>query len=319
MKASKVDKKHNYPMNALEAEIAITALHATGDFTVLRRVNLDRDTRFSRRQAQGSKIGICLDTETTGLNHLTDKVIELGIVAFEYDPATAEILRITARYNGFEDPGYPLPPEITEITGITDEMVSGQAFDDDCIRSLIDAAALIIAHNAAFDRKFVEDRYPAFAKIPWACTVSQIDWSQERVSSRSLEYLLYKCGGYSIKAHRALDDAEGVLGLLLGEFPVTGTPIFRRLLEKAWEVTSKICAVGAPYGKKDDLKQRGYRWNDGADNGCKGWWVDVPQHQEQAEMTYLAKEIYPGGNTKSVDIGRVDAYERFSVREGEAK
>ena len=36
-------------------------------------------------------------------------------------------------------------------------------------------------------------------------------------------------------------------------------------------------------------------------------------------MTYLAKEIYPGGNTKSVDIGRVDAYERFSVREGEAK
>lgn len=157
---------------------------------------------------------------------------------------------------------------------------------------------------------------PAFAKLPWACSVSQIDWSQERISSRSLEYLLYKCGGYCINAHRALDDAEGLLGLLLGTLPVTESPIFRALLEKSGEMTSKICAVGAPYDKKDILKQRGYRWNDGSKNGCKGWWVNVPNYQEQEELTYLAKEIYPGGNTGSVDINRIDAYARFSEREG---
>jgi DNA polymerase-3 subunit epsilon len=151
--------------------------------------------------------------------------------------------------------------------------------------------------------------------LPWACTVSQIDWNQERISSRSLEYLLYKCGGYFINAHRALDDAEGVLGLLLGNFPFTETPVFKTLLEKSDEMTSKISAIGAPFDKKDILKQRGYRWFDGANNGGKGWWTNVPKHLEQDELSYLAKEIYPGGNTESVVVSRIDAYARFSVRD----
>ncbi|MEI6703027.1 MAG: 3'-5' exonuclease [Deltaproteobacteria bacterium] len=303
------------PLNALEAEIAITALHSTGEFTVIRKLNLERDSRFSHRRVQSSKVGLCLDTETTGLNHKEDKIIELGIVAFEYDPMTAEIILISDRYNGFEDPGRSLPKEITEITGITDEMVAGQSFDDDHVKALADMATLVIAHNSAFDRKFVENRYPLFAKLPWSCTLSQIDWAKERIGSRSLEYVLYKCGGYSINAHRALDDAEGVLGLLLGSFPISGTPIFKILLEKSNELTSRICAVGAPFDKKDILKQRGYRWNDGSVSGCKGWWTDVPQYLEQDELSYLGTEIYPNGNTGSVDINRIDAYARFSVRE----
>ena len=316
IKASKTRNYQQEPINILEAEIAITALHATGEYTVIRKLNLDRDTRFTKKPVQGSKIGLCLDTETTGLDHAIDKIIELGIVAFEYNPMTAEIIRITDRYNGFEDPGQPLPTEITEITGITNEMLAGQLFDDKRITALADKAALVIAHNAAFDRKFVESRYPIFTGLPWACTMSQIDWSKERISSRTLEYLLYKCGGYCINAHRAQDDAEGVLGLLLGNLPINETPIFRVLLEASGEMTIRICAVGAPYDKKDSLKQRGYRWNDGANNGCKGWWVDVPDQLEQEELAYLAKEIYPGGNTGSVDINRIDAFDRFSVREG---
>ena len=311
-------KNRNYqqePMNALEAEIAITALRATGEYTVLRKLNLERDTRFTHRPVIGTKIGLCLDTETTGLNYTEDKIIELGIVAFEYNPVTAEIIRITDRYNGFEDPCQPLSHEITEITGITDEMVVGQSFDNERVKAIADKADLVIAHNSAFDRKFVETRYPIFTKLPWACTVSQIDWSKERISSRSLEYLLFKCGGYTINAHRALDDAEGVLGLLLGTLPVTDSPVFKALLDKSVELTSRISAVGAPFDKKDILKQRGYRWSDGSNNSCKGWWTDVPQHLEQDELSYLAKEIYPGGNTDSVNINRIDGYARFSVRE----
>lgn len=72
------------PMNVLEAEIAITALHSTGEFTVLRKLDLERDPRFRLKSVQGSKIGLCIDTETTGLNYAEDKIIELGIVAFEY-------------------------------------------------------------------------------------------------------------------------------------------------------------------------------------------------------------------------------------------
>lgn len=315
MKDSKGRNYQKEAMNILEAEIAIAALHATGDYKVIRKLNLERDSRFTKKAVQGSRVALCLDTETTGLDHAIDNIIELGIVAFEYNPLTAEIIRITDRYNCFEDPGQPLPSEITEITGITDEMLAGQYFDDELITALVDKATLVIAHNAAFDRKFIESRYPAFTRLPWACTMSQIDWNRERISSRTLEYLLYKCGGYCINAHRALDDAEGVLGLLLGDLPITESPIFKVLLDASEEMTSRICAVGAAYDKKDILKKRGYRWNDGTNNACKGWWVDVPNLLEQEELDYLAKEIYPDGNTGSVDVNRLNAFDRFSVRE----
>ena len=315
MENTKPARERMQPMSVPEAEMAIAALHATGDYTVLRRLHLDRDGRFTKRKVDTSRIGLCLDTETTGLNHTTDKIIELGIVAFEYDPTTAEIIRITERYNGFEDPGRSLPEEITGITGITDEMVAGQAFDDDRVRSLAESASLVIAHNAAFDRKFVEDRYPVFAGMPWACTLSQIDWGRERLSPRTLEYLLHKCGGLYINAHRALDDAEGVLGLILEQLPITGGSIFKELLARSLEVTSRLCAVGAPFAQKDALKERGYRWSDGSGGGSKGWWINVPHHLEQAELAYLAAEIYPGGTTDDVEISRTDAYGRFSVRD----
>jgi len=315
MKKTSTQNYQEQPLNPLEAEIAITALHNTGEFTVLRRLNLQKDPRFTHRSAPSARIGLCIDTETTGLNHAEDKVIELGIVAFEFDPLSGEIIRIADRYNGFEDPGQPLDAEITDITGITDAMLAGQTFDDAMVNALAERATLVIAHNSAFDRKFIEARYPIFARLPWACTVSQLDWQKERISSRALEYLLYKCGGYCINAHRALDDAEGVLGLLLGEFPQSGESVFKALLERAMEITSRVCAVGAPFDKKDLLKDRGYRWNDGTKSGCKGWWIDVAQDFEADELKYLATEIYPGGRTGSVDITRIDAYARFSVRE----
>ena len=114
-----------------------------------------------------------------------------------------------------------------------------------------------------------------------------------------------------------MDDAEGLLGLLLGELPLSGRPIFRALLERANETTSRIYAVGAPFDTKELLKQRGYRWNDGSAGGCKAWWRDLPQEAEGDELVYLAGQIYPGGNTRSVIIRRIDAQTRFSVREGQ--
>lgn len=315
MKKPKVTKTVNKTPNSLDIEIAIATLLSSGDFVVLRKIDLARDNRFTHKSVPHARKGLCIDTETTGLDHAQEKIIELGIVAFEYDPDSAAIIRISDRYSGFEDPGFPLADEIKQITGITDDMVAGQKFDDEAVAALAQDASLVIAHNAAFDRKFVETRFPVFANLPWACTVSQINWQEERISSRTLEYLLYKCGGYCINAHRALDDTEGLLGLLLGRLPVSDMPIFKALLEESARITSKIYAVGAPFDKKEDLKLRGYRWNDGSRGGTKGWWVTVSRDHEAEELAFLAQEIYHGGNTSSVEISRIDAYTRFSVRE----
>ena len=301
-------------LNPLEAEIAVTALHSTGNFKVTRRLNLNQDTRFTRCTDSNTLIGICIDAETTGLNFAQDKIIELGIVAFEYDPVSAKITRVTDRYAGFEDPGFPLSVETTEITGITDDMVQGHTFDDVQVNRLASQATIVIAHNADFDRKFVETRFPVFSKVSWACSVSQINWQAERISSRVLEYLLFKFGWF-INAHRALDDAEGVLGILLEKLPVSNASVFKALLEKCEEVSSKISAVGAPFDKKDILKQRGYRWNDGSQGSIKAWWISVPGDQERDELSWLASEVYPSGTTDSVEISRINALDRFSVRE----
>jgi DNA polymerase-3 subunit epsilon len=300
-------------LNPLEAEIAVTALEATGNYRVLRRLDLENDPRLTRRRTGESLVGLCLDTETTGFDYPQDRVIELGLVAFEYDPESGEIARVVDRYSGCEDPGRPLSEEVKLVTGISDELLRGQRLDDDRVEELARTASLVIAHNAAFDRKFVEARFPVFAQLPWACTLAQIDWQRELISSRTLEYLLFRYGCF-IDAHRAVNDAEGLLGLLLERLPRSGIPLFRELLARSRETTVRISAVGAPFDSKDLLKQRGYRWHDGADGTPRCWWKEVPSGDEEEEMRFLGEQVYPRGDTRTVQVVRVDARQRFSAR-----
>ena len=67
-------------------------------------------------------IGVFLDTETTGLSCVTDRIIELGMVKFEYTE-DGRIFRLLDEFNRYQDPGMPIPEAITKLTGITDDMV----------------------------------------------------------------------------------------------------------------------------------------------------------------------------------------------------
>ena len=80
-------------------------------------------TEFASSEGQATKTGILLDVETTGLDTARDEVIELAMVKFTYLP-NDRIAQITDIFSSFNEPQNPIPAEITDLTGITDEMVA---------------------------------------------------------------------------------------------------------------------------------------------------------------------------------------------------
>ncbi|WP_396430128.1 exonuclease domain-containing protein, partial [Limnohabitans sp.] len=153
---------------AAEHEAMAQTLAQHPDFRVLRRLVPHSD--YGPVTAQATQRVIVLDTETTGLDSKNEKIIELAMLSVLVDSTTGVPQGPVTLYESFEDPGKPIPAQITEITGIDDSMVQGQRIDDAAVIALVEQADLIVAHNAGFDRPFVEARFPVFAGKAWACS-----------------------------------------------------------------------------------------------------------------------------------------------------
>jgi DNA polymerase-3 subunit epsilon len=106
--------------------------------------------------------GLVLDVETTGIDPIKDKIIEIGILEFAVDGAEtsheghSSVPHVIQCYSGLEDPGTPISAEITKITGLSDALVKNRRIDWPLVRDMAERASVIIAHNADFDRKFVQ-------------------------------------------------------------------------------------------------------------------------------------------------------------------
>lgn len=95
------------------------------------------------------------------------------MVSFEFD-SMGNIYRILPAYNAFQDPGIPIPKNITKLTGITDDMVKDQAIDLGEVAALLSTCSIVIAHNAKFDRPFVENFFDGFKEMPWGCSFADV-------------------------------------------------------------------------------------------------------------------------------------------------
>ena len=174
------------------------------------------------------KIGVILDTETTGLDHTKDEIIELGMVAFTYDDTG--IRDVIGVFSALQEPSVPVSAEITRITGITTEMVKGQKIDIDAVVRFIEPADLVIAHNARFDRPFCEKFSSGFDIKPWACSVSEVDWSGLGFEGTKLATSLAKADIFTTDT----------------EPSTTATPFWRfwrRRLERAQTTPSVSCSL----------------------------------------------------------------------------
>lgn len=283
-------------------------LASSGEYRILRR--LVPRSEFADSQGAAVKTGILLDVETTGLDHTRDEIIELAMVKFDYLP-DGTVVRAGATFNAFNEPSRPIPPEIVELTGITDDIVAGHRIDTDAVAAFAEGAVIVIAHNAGFDRKFAERYWPLFAKKAWGCSQSEIDWRKHGFDGTRLGYLLAGAGFFH-QAHRAIDDCHALLEVLAFELPETGKSALAALLDRARRKTMRVWAEQSPFDLKDELKRRGYRWSDGSDGRPKSWYIDVDEGQETAEIEFLRSTIY----LREVDprVQAFGAMNRFSTR-----
>jgi len=276
--------------------------------------------------------GLILDVEATGLDRANDQIIELGVLSFEFEPATARILRVIKVLDELEDPGSPIPPAAIAVHGISNEMVKGRRIDDDSVRRLAQGASIIIAHNAEYDRAMVERRFDCFADRHWACSAREIPWREHGFASNALGHLALASGLF-FGAHRAVMDCRAVLEVLSRPFPRpledeithpekeparpgnnSARPALAWLLESSGRLEHKLWALQAPFDRKDHLKSRGYRWHSGDDGQPKAWALTLvaEANRLQDELNWLRNEVYKAPIRLRLDT--LDARSRYTER-----
>ena len=108
---------------------------------------------WPRQTREGEKFRrICvLDTETTGLNLAKHKIIELCAAIVDVSD-TGRIVAVRSVMTGLVDPGHALPPEIVELTGLTDAVLAGESICPQQLAELLEYCDGVIAFNSQFDR-----------------------------------------------------------------------------------------------------------------------------------------------------------------------
>ncbi len=149
---------------------------------------------------------VVFDIETTGKNPVNCKITEIGAVLI----CNGEIKE---RFNTFVDPECHIPEFITELTGITDEMVAGAPKQDEAVRMFLEFAAgrMLIAHNASFDTGFIK-RVCSVYSIPFTNPYLDTLPLSRYVNTDLHRHTLDRIAKYfsldEFNHHRACDDAE---------------------------------------------------------------------------------------------------------------
>jgi DNA polymerase-3 subunit epsilon len=300
----------NFPRPADRLAAMAALLESSDEYRVLRR--LGALPRFDGSLTDPTvRLAAFVDTETTGLLP-SDEIIEFAMISFAYS-LDGNILGVCDSFEAFRDPGRPIPPAVTALTKISDEMVAGKHIDQADIATRLAPVALVVAQNAQFDRAHCERLFPPFADKPWACSLNDIAWKDEGFINGTKLANLTNSLGYFFDGHRALDDCRAGIAVLAAILPVSGRSAMAALLESARKPRWRIRAIGAPYAHRALLKNRGYHWHDGSDGRARAWFVDVSEDQVDPERSFLHEQVY-GRQDVDIPCQHLTALERYSER-----
>lgn len=287
----------------VEPDVLARALDRHDGYRVLRRIGPMERRPAGEVRGEGM-IGLALDVETTGLDHGRHEVIELAMQRFRIDDL-GRIVETGRPRSWLEQPSEPIPPEITRVTGLADPDVAGRSISDGEATAMLLGADFVVAHNARFDRPFVEKRLPLSSGRPWACSLGDVDWTGLGFESRTLSALLSRMGLF-FDAHRAATDVTALLHLLDHRLDEGGT-IARLMVERARRPTWTVDAVDAPFSAKEVLKERGYRW----DPLRKLWSASITDDVVADEVAWAALMLYAG--RREPVVRKVTWQERYAV------
>lgn len=188
---------------------------------------------------------VVLDTETTGLSFKTSELTEIAA-------ARLNGREVVDTFRTFVHPGRPIPPEIMRLTGITNADVASAPRPGEAVAQLAEFVdgSMIVAHNASFDRGFIERARPqgpvtdlwvdslALSRIALPCLSNHrlsdmaSAFGQAGVSHRALDDVMALCGMWRIFLTALTDLPHGLLSALADMHPQVKwayRPIFSQL------------------------------------------------------------------------------------------
>lgn len=177
-------------------------------------------------------VAAVIDTETTGLSQ-GDELIEVAIVLFSFEWSSGRALECLGAYEGRREPGVPIHPAAARRHKIKLSELFGERLDNTRIEELLLRVEFILAHNSAFDHRFVAKSFERIPASRWYCTMGDIQWLAHGFESRKLAAL---AGAHSInrgRAHSALDDALTTLVLVGRHGNPDGSMYLLEILELA--------------------------------------------------------------------------------------
>lgn len=155
-----------------------------------------------------------VDIETTGLDPRKDEIIEIALIRTDCDPSRRWLSPVKQKYVGLREPYCPISVEASRINGLTLEQLTGKTLNYILMESIIREAHGFIAHNASFDRSFLEMMYPEIHQKWWFCSMKDIDWKHWGFLSSGLQSLLKAHQIFPHRPHRAESDILSLYRLL---------------------------------------------------------------------------------------------------------